>query len=51
MWKEEDNKLKRTFEFSNFIEAFGFRSRVALVAEKMHHHPTWSNGYQRVSIE
>jgi 4a-hydroxytetrahydrobiopterin dehydratase len=51
MWKEEDNKLKRTFEFSNFIEAFGFMSQVALLAEKMDHHPNWSNVYNRVSIE
>jgi 4a-hydroxytetrahydrobiopterin dehydratase len=51
MWKEEDNKLKRTFEFSNFIEAFGFMSKVALLAEKMDHHPNWSNVYNRVSIE
>lgn len=51
MWKEEDNKLKRTFEFNNFIEAFGFMSQVALLAEKMDHHPNWSNVYNRVNIE
>lgn len=51
MWKEEDNKLKRTFEFSNFIEAFGFMSQVALIAEKMEHHPNWSNVYNTVNIE
>lgn len=51
MWKEEDNKLKRTFEFSNFVEAFGFMSSVALIAEKMDHHPNWSNVYNKVEIE
>lgn len=50
MWKEENNKLKRTFEFNNFIEAFGFMSKVALVAEKMNHHPEWTNVYNKVSI-
>jgi 4a-hydroxytetrahydrobiopterin dehydratase len=50
MWKEENNKLKCTFEFSNFIEAFGFMSKVALVAEKMNHHPEWTNVYNKVSI-
>jgi 4a-hydroxytetrahydrobiopterin dehydratase len=51
MWKEEDNKLKRDFEFKNFNEAFGFMTRVALIAEKMDHHPWWSNVYNKVSIE
>ncbi|PCH91175.1 MAG: 4a-hydroxytetrahydrobiopterin dehydratase [Bacteroidetes bacterium] len=50
MWKEEDNQLKRTFEFSNFIEAFAFMSKVALLAEKMDHHPNWSNVYNKVDI-
>ena len=35
MWKEEDNKLTQTFKFKNFVEAFGFMSKVALIAEKM----------------
>lgn len=51
MWIEEDNKLKRTFEFDNFVEAFGFMSKVAILAEKMDHHPNWSNVYHRVTIE
>jgi 4a-hydroxytetrahydrobiopterin dehydratase len=51
MWKEEDNKLKRTFEFEDFVEAFGFMSSVAIVAEKMNHHPNWSNVYNTVSFE
>lgn len=51
MWKEEDNKLTRTFEFGDFIEAFGFMTQVAFVAEKMQHHPNWSNVYNKVTIE
>lgn len=51
MWKEENNKLTRTFEFGNFVEAFGFMTQVALIAEKMDHHPNWSNVYNRVVIE
>jgi 4a-hydroxytetrahydrobiopterin dehydratase len=50
MWKEENNQLTRTFEFSNFIEAFAFMSKVALLAEKMDHHPSWSNVYNKVEI-
>jgi 4a-hydroxytetrahydrobiopterin dehydratase len=51
MWKEENNKLVKTFTFKNFVEAFGFMSKVALVAEKMDHHPNWSNVYNQVSFE
>ncbi len=51
MWKEEDNKLKKSFEFKNFVEAFGFMTQVALVAEKMNHHPHMSNVYNQVSFE
>ncbi len=50
MWKEENNQLKGSFQFSNFIEAFGFMTRVALVAEKMNHHPNWTNIYNKVEI-
>lgn len=50
MWKEENNQLKRSFEFANFIEAFGFMSKVAMIAEKMNHHPTWTNTYNKVDI-
>jgi len=51
MWKEENNRLTRTFEFSDFVEAFGFMSKVAIIAEKMDHHPNWSNVYNKVTIE
>jgi 4a-hydroxytetrahydrobiopterin dehydratase len=50
MWKEEDNKLVRHFEFKDFIEAFAFMTRVALVAEKKNHHPEWTNVYNKVVI-
>ena len=50
MWTEADNRLNRVFEFSDFVEAFGFMSKVALIAEKMEHHPNWSNVYNRVEI-
>lgn len=51
MWKEEDNKLKRSFEFKNFVEAFTFMTKVAFAAEKMGHHPNWSNVYNKVDIQ
>lgn len=50
MWLEENNKLYRKFVFQNFSEAFGFMTRVALVAEKIDHHPNWSNVYNVVEI-
>ena len=50
-WIVEDNKLKRSFVFENFIHAWGFRSSVALLAEKMNHHPLWLNVYNKVEIE
>lgn len=50
MWKEENNMLKRTFEFKNFSEAFAFMTQVALLAEKMDHHPNWSNVWNKVTI-
>ncbi|MFN4298334.1 MAG: 4a-hydroxytetrahydrobiopterin dehydratase [Thermaurantimonas sp.] len=50
MWREENNTLIKTFEFKDFVEAFGFMSKVALLAEKMNHHPYWINVYNRVEI-
>ena len=50
MWKEEDNKLQRTFLFKDFVEAFGFMTKVALVAEKMNHHPYWINVWNKVEV-
>ena len=51
MWKEENNQLTATFEFNDFVEAFGFMAKVALVAEKMNHHPEWTNIYNSVVIK
>jgi 4a-hydroxytetrahydrobiopterin dehydratase len=50
MWIEQDNMLKKTFEFKDFTEAFAFMTRVAFLAEKHQHHPNWSNVYHRVKI-
>ncbi|HXB34254.1 MAG TPA: 4a-hydroxytetrahydrobiopterin dehydratase [Puia sp.] len=50
MWEEKNNTLYRKFEFRNFSEAFAFMTRVALEAEKMDHHPDWSNVYNTVEI-
>ena len=50
MWTEKDNKLYRKFEFANFSEAFGFMTRVAMEAEKMDHHPLWTNVWNKVEI-
>lgn len=51
MWEEKDNKLVRTFKFKDFTEAFGFMTKVAIQAEKLDHHPNWSNVYNQVTIE
>ncbi len=50
MWEEKNNKLYKKFEFKNFSEAFGFMTRVAMAAEKMDHHPLWTNVYNKVEI-
>lgn len=50
-WKRVDQMIHRDFKFKNFIEAFGFMSQVALIAESINHHPNWSNVYNKVSIE
>ena len=49
-WSYADGSLTRTFEFDNFVAAFGFMSSAALLAEKLDHHPNWSNVYNRVEI-
>lgn len=50
MWKEVNNTLYRKFEFKDFSEAFAFMTRVALEAEKMNHHPLWTNVWNTVEI-
>ncbi len=49
-WGIDQHKLFRHFVFSNFVDAWGFMSQVALLAETMNHHPEWSNVYNRVEI-
>jgi 4a-hydroxytetrahydrobiopterin dehydratase len=49
-WKQEGNTIARKFQFKDFKAAFGFMTQVALVAEKMDHHPDWQNVYNRVSV-
>lgn len=49
-WSLSQGKLHRSYRFGNFVEAFGFMSSVALLAEGMNHHPEWSNVYNRVDI-
>ncbi|ADB38253.1 4a-hydroxytetrahydrobiopterin dehydratase [Spirosoma linguale] len=51
MWREQNNQLTRDFQFTDFSEAFAFMTRVALIAEKMDHHPWWSNVYNQVTIK
>ena len=50
-WSYANGKLHRELRFRDFVEAFGFLSSVALVAERMDHHPEWSNVYARVAID
>jgi 4a-hydroxytetrahydrobiopterin dehydratase len=49
-WQEKENALYRKFEFKDFSEAFAFMTRVALVAEKMDHHPRWTNVWNTVEL-
>jgi len=49
-WKLENDKLHRKFAFADFVNAFGFMTQVAIIAEKMDHHPEWSNVYNRVEV-
>lgn len=50
MWQQQDNSLYKKFTFNDFPEAFAFMTRVAFAAEKMNHHPRWTNVYNRVEI-
>jgi 4a-hydroxytetrahydrobiopterin dehydratase len=49
-WTEENNRLTQTFMFKNFSDAFAWMTQVALVAEKMNHHPEWTNVYNKVDV-
>lgn len=50
MWEEKDNRLYKKFQFKNFSEAFAFMTRVAMEAEKIDHHPLWTNVWNTVEI-
>jgi 4a-hydroxytetrahydrobiopterin dehydratase len=50
-WSVVDGNLHRVFEFDDFTHAFGFMTRVALAAEKMDHHPDWSNSWNKVTVD
>ena len=50
-WSVEDGKLHKQFQFETFVAAFGFMTSLALIAEKMNHHPEWFNVYNRVTID
>jgi 4a-hydroxytetrahydrobiopterin dehydratase len=50
-WSYESGKLTKRFKFADFVKAFGWMSSVALVAEKLDHHPDWKNVYNRVDVE
>jgi 4a-hydroxytetrahydrobiopterin dehydratase len=50
-WEVVDGRLHRAFTFADFSEAFGFMTRVALAAEKLNHHPDWSNSWNTVTVD
>lgn len=50
-WETKNGKLTKNFEFKNFTEAWAFMARVAFEAEKMNHHPEWTNVYNKVEIK
>ncbi len=50
-WKLKGSSLIREWQFTNFVDAFGFMTKVAMLAEAMNHHPEWSNVYSKVTIE
>ena len=49
-WTRAGDAIERSFEFADFVSAFGFMTSCALVAESMNHHPEWSNVYNRVEV-
>jgi len=50
-WSLLEGKLHREFVFSNFVEAFGFMTQAAILAEKANHHPEWFNVYKTVVVD
>jgi 4a-hydroxytetrahydrobiopterin dehydratase len=51
MWTEKDNSLQASFKFKDFTQAFAFMTEVAFKAEKLNHHPDWSNVYNTVNFK
>ena len=49
-WEEQDNSLYRKFQFKDFSETFAFMTRVAMIAEKMNHHPKWTNVWNTLEV-
>ncbi|AAP99535.1 MULTISPECIES: 4a-hydroxytetrahydrobiopterin dehydratase [Prochlorococcus] len=49
-WEEAEGKLVKRFKFTNFIEAFGFMTKIAIISESLSHHPEWTNIYSEVII-
>ena len=50
-WITDNKTIKKEFTFNNFVDAFGFITKVALLSEKVDHHPNWQNTYNKVKIE
>jgi len=50
-WRIENGKLHKSFQFDSFVDAFGFMTKSALVAEAMNHHPEWFNVYNKVTVD
>jgi len=50
MWEKQNNKLYKKFLFKDFSSAFSFMTQVAMIAEKIDHHPTWTNTWNTVEI-
>ncbi len=51
LWAVEDGKLHREFVFKDFVQAFGFMTQAALLAERADHHPEWFNVYKTVIVD
>lgn len=51
MWQETENSLIREYVFADFVEAFAWMTKAAIHAEKMNHHPEWSNVWNKVTVK